>query len=66
MRTALFALLAAAHLAAQADRFGLPACSAVDQQLAVRAAFTLCHSNAKKVPVWTAYELTPDKLHAAW
>ncbi len=50
-------------LLAQPDRFGLPACSAPDQELAQRAAFVLCFSAAYKTPVWAAYELTPERLH---
>ncbi|MBI4904235.1 MAG: DNA/RNA non-specific endonuclease [Acidobacteria bacterium] len=63
MVTALL-LLAIQTLSAQPNRFGLPACDAPDQQLAVRTAFTLCHSNSHRVPVWTAYQLTPEMLEA--
>jgi endonuclease G len=52
-------------LAAQPGRFGLPACSAPDQELAARPAFMLCHSSSWKVPAWTAYELKPEHLAAS-
>ncbi|MBI4906112.1 MAG: DNA/RNA non-specific endonuclease [Acidobacteria bacterium] len=57
-------LLATETLNAQPGRFGLPACDAPDQQLATRTAFTLCHSNSQRVPLWSAYELTPEMLDA--
>ncbi|MBI4902114.1 MAG: DNA/RNA non-specific endonuclease, partial [Acidobacteria bacterium] len=57
-------LLAIQTLSAQPNRFGLPACTAPDQQLATRSAFTLCLSNSHRVPVWTAYQLTPEMLEA--
>ncbi|MBI4910413.1 MAG: DNA/RNA non-specific endonuclease [Acidobacteria bacterium] len=41
-----------------------PPCTAPDQQLAVRTAFTICLSNSHRVPVWTAYQLTPEMLEA--
>ncbi|MBI4903901.1 MAG: DNA/RNA non-specific endonuclease, partial [Acidobacteria bacterium] len=63
MVTALL-LLAIQTLSAQPNRFGLPACDAPDQQLATRSAFTLCLSNTHRVPVWTAYQLTPEMLEA--
>lgn len=47
-------------LLAQPDRFGLPACSAPDQELAYRSAFVLCYNSTLKVPIWTAHELTPE------
>ncbi|MBI4905332.1 MAG: DNA/RNA non-specific endonuclease [Acidobacteria bacterium] len=58
-------LLAIQTLNAQPGRFGLPACDGPDQQLASRTAFTLCHSNSRRVPVWTAYQLTSDMLDAS-
>lgn len=61
MRTILFLLLAE-WLLAQPERVGLPSCAAPDQELAVRSAFTLCHSASLRVPVWTVYELTPERL----
>ncbi|MBI4904376.1 MAG: DNA/RNA non-specific endonuclease, partial [Acidobacteria bacterium] len=57
-------LLAIQTLSAQPNRFGLPACDAPDQQLATRTAFTLCHSNTHRAPLWTAYQLTPEMLDA--
>lgn len=51
-----------APLAAQPDRYGLPACSAPSQHLAQRARFILCFSDETKTPLWSAYELTPDTL----
>ncbi len=58
----LFALLQ--PLMAQPGRFGLPACSAPDRELAFRTAFVLCYSASLKVPLWTAYELKPEHLLA--
>ncbi|MBI4907373.1 MAG: DNA/RNA non-specific endonuclease [Acidobacteria bacterium] len=58
-------LLTIETLNAQPGRFGLPACDAPDQQLAIRTAFTLCLSNTHKVPVWAAYQLTPEMLTTA-
>ena len=60
-----FAFLAAllASLSAQTARFGVPACSADDRELADRGFFILCHSASRKVPVWVGYELTPEHLH---
>lgn len=50
-------------LAAQPDRFGAPNCDAPQFELAVRSGFHICHDSARKVPLWTAYELTPQHLH---
>jgi endonuclease G len=50
-----------ALLAAQPDRFPLPACNGPDQELVTRTAFILCHSATLKVPIWTAYELKPNQ-----
>ncbi|MBI4906944.1 MAG: DNA/RNA non-specific endonuclease [Acidobacteria bacterium] len=57
-------LLAIQTLNAQPNRFGLPTCDAPDQQLATRTAFTLCLSNTHRIPVWTAYQLTPEMLES--
>ncbi|MBI4908751.1 MAG: DNA/RNA non-specific endonuclease [Acidobacteria bacterium] len=57
-------LYAIQTLSAQPGRFGLPACDAPGQQLATRTAFTICHSNTHRVPVWTAYQFTPEMLTA--
>jgi DNA/RNA endonuclease G (NUC1) len=54
-------LLLPALLAAQPDRFPLPACNGPNQELATKTAFTLCHSSTLKVPIWTAYELKPNQ-----
>ncbi len=58
-------LLLPALLAAQPDRFPLPACNGPDQELATKTALILCHSAALKVPVWTAYELKPEQQNTA-
>ncbi|MBI4910675.1 MAG: DNA/RNA non-specific endonuclease [Acidobacteria bacterium] len=58
-------LLAIEPLNAQPNRFGLPACDAPDQQLAARTAFTLCPSNTHRVPLWAAYQLTPEMLNGS-
>jgi len=61
----LAALLLAfiACLPAQYDRFGSPACSSADQELADRSFFVLCHSSSRKVALWVGYELKPKHLH---
>jgi endonuclease G len=58
--TTLLAL--APVLLAQHDRFGLPACSGEDRELADRSFFVLCHSSELKVPLWVGHELTPERL----
>ncbi|MBI4906898.1 MAG: DNA/RNA non-specific endonuclease [Acidobacteria bacterium] len=58
-------LLTIESLSAQPNRFGLPACDAPDQQLATRIAFTTCHSNTHRVPLWAAHQLTPEMLTTA-
>lgn len=60
----IFFLLAAIplQLAAQPDRFSLPACSAEGLELADRAFFLLCHSSILKVPTWTGYEIKPSQV----
>lgn len=63
MLTALLTL-AIQTLAAQPNRFGLPACDASTQHLVTRSAFNLCLSDTHKIPLWSAYELTPSMLHA--
>jgi len=55
----LLALLLAFQLQAQTD---LPACFAAHLELATRSSFTLCHHAGRKVPVWTAYTLTPSQV----
>ena len=50
-------------LPAQQDRFGNPACFGMDQELADRTFFLLCHSSSHKVPLWVGYELKPEHLH---
>ncbi|MBI4906004.1 MAG: DNA/RNA non-specific endonuclease [Acidobacteria bacterium] len=63
MQTTLLLLFAIGTLSAQPDRFGLPACDAPGQHLAIRSAFILCHDSNRKVAAWTAYELTPENLN---
>jgi len=63
MVTALL-LIAVLPLAAQPDRFGLPACSAPHQEIAERTAFTLCFDSSVKVARWSAYELKPEHLQS--
>ncbi len=60
----MFALLVllTPFLAAQQNRYGNPACSGPDQELADRSFFVLCHSASRKVPLWVAYELKPEHL----
>lgn len=65
MRAALLAVIIATVLRAQPDRFGLPACQGPGPELAVRSAFILCHGSGTNTPVWTAYELTPERMGAA-
>jgi endonuclease G len=61
--TLFFALLAwPALLAAQHDRFGLPACSGAGREYADRSFFVLCHGSERKVPLWVGYELRADQL----
>jgi endonuclease G len=55
-------LAVAAPLAAQQDRFGNPACSGPDRELANRSFFVVCHSASRKTPVWVSYELRPEHL----
>ncbi|MFN7920228.1 MAG: DNA/RNA non-specific endonuclease [Bryobacteraceae bacterium] len=63
VRTQILLVLAAHTLLAQPDRFGLPACELPGQELAIRSAFVLCHSGSLRVPMWTAYEITPERLN---
>lgn len=58
----LFLLLA--PLTAQPDRFGLPACSGPDRELAIKRAFIICHSASFKAPLWTIHELSASRLAA--
>ncbi|MFN7924622.1 MAG: DNA/RNA non-specific endonuclease [Bryobacteraceae bacterium] len=62
MRTALIAFFLVESLAAQPDRFGLPACAAEDQELSPRSEFVLCHSSSTKTALWTAHEIKPENL----
>jgi endonuclease G len=62
MKLAVILILLAALLPAQPDRFGYPACSGPDQELADRSFFVLCHSASRKVPLWVGYELKPEHL----
>ncbi len=65
MLTAILLLAAIQTANAQPDRFGLPACSGPTNELAHRAAFTLCYSATHKAPLWTIYEITPERLHGS-
>jgi hypothetical protein len=44
---------------AQHERFGVPACSGPDRELADRAVFVLCHSSGRKVPLWVGTNSRP-------
>jgi endonuclease G len=55
----LASLLLLLASAAQAQPFGSPACHG---EPADRLFLFLCHSPDRKVPLWTAYTLTPDLL----
>lgn len=50
VRTKLLLLLATDALLAQPERLGLPV-------------FVLCHSASLRVPLWAAYEITPERLN---
>jgi endonuclease G len=63
MKLIAFLALFSALLPARQDRFGYPACSGPDRELADRTFFTLCHSASRKVPLWVAYELKPQHLN---
>ena len=65
INTVTLLLIVAADLAAQHNRFGTPACSGSDQELAGRSFFVICHSSDRKVPLWVGYELTPEHLERA-
>ncbi|MBI4908698.1 MAG: DNA/RNA non-specific endonuclease [Acidobacteria bacterium] len=65
MRTALLLLLAIQPLAAQPERFGLPACTGPNREIAVRTGFTMWFDAMHKTPLWSAYELTAERLSAA-
>lgn len=56
MRNASLLLVLLAPLCAQPDRFGLPACSGPDRELAPKHAFIVCHSGSFKAPLWAAHE----------
>jgi DNA/RNA non-specific endonuclease len=47
---------------AQPGRFGFPACAGPTLELADHGFFLLCHDSSRKVPLWVAYELTPEHL----
>ena len=57
--------LLASLLLAQPSRFGAPVCLGPERELADHAFFLLCHDSIRKVPSWTAHELTPHRLPAA-
>jgi endonuclease G, mitochondrial len=58
-------LLLPALLFGQPDRFALPGCTGPEQELADRTFFVLCHDSLRKVPVWTGYEMTRERLRGA-
>ncbi len=60
---ALLLALLPALLPAQPDRFGLPGCTGPELELADRAFFVLCYDAARKVPLWTGYELKRENLN---
>ncbi|MBM3739268.1 MAG: hypothetical protein FJW39_26140 [Acidobacteria bacterium] len=62
MPATLLLLTFCTALLAQPDRFGLPACTGPGQELAWRDGFVLCHDGRRKASLWTAYELTPQRL----
>lgn len=39
-------------------------CTGPDRELSVKSGFALCHGVPENVPVWTLYELTPDRIAA--
>jgi endonuclease G len=49
-------------LPAQQPPFGSPACSGEDLEPADRAVFFLCHSPARKTPLWVGYTLSAAQL----
>ena len=65
INTVTLLLVVALDLAAQHDRFGLPACLGAAREFADRSFFVICHSSDQKVPVWVGYELMPDQLERA-
>ena len=50
-------------LSAQPDRFSIPACSGPGRELAARSTFLICYDSSLRVPVWTGYELTGERIH---
>jgi endonuclease G len=62
MKAIAYLVFLALPLPAQNGRFGYPACSGADQELAGGSFFRLCHSGAAKVPLWVGYELKPAHL----
>ncbi|MBI4902351.1 MAG: DNA/RNA non-specific endonuclease [Acidobacteria bacterium] len=60
--TIIIILLAAAHLNAQSDRFGLPACAGPDLHFVQGTVAVICYDSARKVPIWSAYELNADRV----
>ena len=58
----LAALLLTPALFAQPARFGVPACPGSGHELSDRQFYLVCHDPVRKVPSWTAHELTPERL----
>lgn len=51
-------------LAASLLLSSLPACAAPHQELAVRSFFLVCYDSARKLPIWTVYQLDPRLVRA--
>ncbi|MBI3208303.1 MAG: DNA/RNA non-specific endonuclease [Candidatus Solibacter usitatus] len=52
-------------LSAQPDRFSTPACTGPGRELAARSTFLICYDSNLRVPVWTGYELTRERIHGS-
>ena len=52
-------------LLAQPARFGVPACSGPERELADRSFYLVCYDSARKVPSWTAHEIVAHRLPTA-
>ncbi len=63
MKVVVAILATLAPLLAQPDRFSTPACAGEGLELADRAVFLVCFDSNLKVPVWTAHEIKPERLH---
>ena len=58
-------VLAALPLLAQPTHFGVPACSGPAREMTDHIFFLACYDPERKVPLWTAHEIAPHRLHAA-